>query len=121
MVRGLQDLALEFYSGITHKAEGILFGISGEEISVYWAHQKVRLASPLDHYRENTKTKFQYFYYPIHHGNGAIANRMYDEVQESVLLETQVTGFEMEDSRIQAIRYLAEGQEHSMPVDQVIS
>ncbi len=106
-----------FFKPYTEK----LFGISGQEISVYWAHQKVRLASPLDHYRENTKTKFQYFYYPIHHGYGAIANRMYGEVQEAVLLETQVTGFEVEDSRIQSIRYQADGQDLNMPVDQVIS
>lgn len=107
-----------FFKPYTEK----LFGISGQEISVYWARQKVRLASPLDHYRENTKTKFQYFYYPIHQGYGAIANRMYDEVRESVHLETQVTGFEVEDQRIRSISYQADGQEeHSMPVDQVIS
>lgn len=106
-----------FFKPYTEK----LFGISGQEISVYWARQKVRLASPLDHYRENTKTKFQYFYYPIHHGYGAIANSMYEAVREKVLLDTQVTGFETEDSRIRAVNYQTNGQEYSQPVDQVIS
>ncbi len=106
-----------FFKPYTEK----LFGIRGQDISVYWANQKVRLASPLDHYRENTKTKFQYFYYPIQHGYGAIADRMYAEVQESVHLETQVIGFEVQGDRIQAIRYQMDGQERDMPVDQVIS
>lgn len=106
-----------FFKPYTEK----LFGIPGNDISVYWARQKVRLASPLDHYRENTKTKFQYFYYPIQHGYGAIAKRLYEEVQPHVLLETQVTGFEIEDQRIRAVQYQKDGEQHSLPVEHVIS
>ena len=70
-----------FFQAYTEK----LFGVPGNEISVSWARQKVRLANPIDHYRENTKTKFQYFYYPIRGGYGAIANRLYEEVKDHVL------------------------------------
>lgn len=106
-----------FFKPYTEK----LFGIAGKDISVYWARQKVRLASPLDHYRENTKTKFQYFYYPVHHGYGAIANRLYQEVQEQVLLNTPVTGFEIRDQRIHAIHFRADGEDQRIPVEHVIS
>lgn len=106
-----------FFKPYTEK----LFGIPGKDISVYWARQKVRLASPLDHYRENTKTKFQYFYYPIQHGYGAIANRLYEEVREQVLLETQVTGFATDGQRIRAVHYQKNGEQHSLPVEHVIS
>jgi len=44
--KGLYDY---FFKPYTEK----LFGIPGEEISVLWARQKVRLANPLDNLREN--------------------------------------------------------------------
>jgi protoporphyrinogen oxidase len=69
-----------------------LLGIPGKEISISWARQKVRLASPFDHIRENTKTKFQYFYYPVRGGYGAIVDRLYDEIKEDVILGSTVTG-----------------------------
>ena len=79
-----------FFKPYTEK----LFGIPGGEISVLWARQKVRLANPLDSLRENTKTKFQYFYYPIHKGYGAIADALYANIQEQVCCNVAVKGIE---------------------------
>lgn len=106
-----------FFKPYTEK----LFGIPGNEISVLWARQKVRLANPLDNLRENTKTKFQYFYYPIRGGYGAIGEHLYAKIRENVLLNTRVIGFEMQDQQITAIQYEKDGQLHSEPVEMVIS
>jgi GT2 family glycosyltransferase/protoporphyrinogen oxidase len=106
-----------FFKPYTEK----LFGIPGDEISVLWARQKVRLANPLDNLRENTKTKFQYFYYPIRGGYGAIVNRLYEEIREHVLLEATVTRLDTDDQRISRVAYQHNGTEHQLEVDFVIS
>ncbi len=106
-----------FFQPYTEK----LFGTPGRDISVHWARQKVRLANPLDNFRENTKTKFIYFYYPIHGGYGAISERLYQEVAERVLTRAAVQGLEREDGRIAAVTYLKDGQEQRLPVNQVVS
>ncbi len=106
-----------FFQAYTEK----LFGVPGNEISVSWARQKVRLANPIDHYRENTKTKFQYFYYPIRGGYGAIANRLYEEVKDHVLLQTTVTGFEQDAGAIRGVQYQQDGQNHLLEVEHVVS
>ncbi len=112
--RGLYDI---FFKPYTEK----LFGIPGDEISVLWARQKVRLANPFDAWRQNSKTKFQYFYYPIRGGYGAIANKLYDEIRDHVKLNTTVLGLETEGTRISAIRYEQDGIERQERVDAVIS
>ena len=112
--RGLYNI---FFKPYTEK----LFGIPGNEISVLWARQKVRLANPLDSWRENTKTKFQYFYYPIRGGYGAIVNKLYDEICDHVMLDTTVLGLERGEDRITAIRYRKNGVEKQEAVDAVIS
>ena len=98
-----------------------LFGIPGKEISALWARQKVRLANPLDTLRENTKSKFSYFYYPIRGGYGAIANRLYGEINEQVLLEATVLGLETDGSRISHVRYKRGSKEIREPVEAVVS
>jgi len=98
-----------------------LFGIPGREISVLWAQQKVRLANPLDSLRENTKTKFNYFYYPRRGGYGAIAGSLYREIEDLVKLEATVLGLAHNDERITGIRYAYRGDEYDQPVDEVIS
>ncbi len=89
-----------FFQPYTEK----LFGIPGEEISLQWAQQKVRLSNPLDNYRENTKTKFQYFYYPLQGGYGAISNQLFNEIKEKVILNTSVSGFEMSNGEINSVK-----------------
>jgi GT2 family glycosyltransferase/protoporphyrinogen oxidase len=106
-----------FFKPYTEK----LFGIPGDEISVLWAQQKVRLANPLDNLRENTKTKFQYFYYPIRGGYGAIVNRLNDEIHSHVQLDTTVTGFEKSNNLLSRVIYQQNGIEQSIDVDAVVS
>ncbi|MCP4287095.1 MAG: NAD(P)-binding protein, partial [Gammaproteobacteria bacterium] len=101
--QGLYDF---FFRPYTEK----LFGIPGEEISVLWARQKVRLSSPFDRFRENTKTKFQYFYYPVQEGYGAIVNRMHKEIQDKVLLNATVTGLEKDGDALTTVVYEKDGQ-----------
>jgi protoporphyrinogen oxidase/GT2 family glycosyltransferase len=106
-----------FFKPYTEK----LFGIPGEDISVLWARQKVRLSNPLDNLRANTKTKFQYFYYPIHEGYGAIVNRLYSDIKEHVYLETQVKGLGAADNKITHVIYEKDGVETDLPVKNLIS
>jgi protoporphyrinogen oxidase/GT2 family glycosyltransferase len=112
--RGLYDY---FFKPYTEK----LFGIPGDEISVLWARQKVRLANPLDSLRENTKTKFQYFYYPIQNGYGAIANRLYEEIQDHVHLNTTVKSLVLDNDQIESVQYEKDGKTYNEPVDAIIS
>ena len=106
-----------FFKPYTEK----LFGISGDQISVLWAQQKVRLANPLDNLREGTKTKFQYFYYPIRDGYGAIVNNLYADIKDHVILNSTVTQLISENNRLTKIKYMSEGIENDIVVDSVIS
>ncbi len=106
-----------FFKPYTEK----LFGIAGNQISVLWARQKVRLANPLDTFRENTKNKFQYFYYPLRGGYGAISNSLFDKVKEKVQLEARVISFERQGGRISSVTYEQGGQRHELPVENIIS
>ena len=106
-----------FFQPYTEK----LFGIQGDEISVLWARQKVRLANPLDNIRENTKTKFQYFYYPIRGGYGAIVDRLYEEVKENVILNARLVDFIVEDNRFASVRYEKDGNSYVLISDYLIN
>jgi protoporphyrinogen oxidase/GT2 family glycosyltransferase len=112
--KGLYDY---FFKPYTEK----LFGIPGNQISVLWARQKVRLANPLDSLHENTKNKFQYFYYPIQNGYGAIADALYNEIKERVTFNVIVKGIETYNDRITAIQYEQDGQAVREEFDAVIS
>jgi GT2 family glycosyltransferase/protoporphyrinogen oxidase len=106
-----------FFQPYTEK----LFGIPGDQISVLWARQKVRLANPFDNLRESTKTKFQYFYYPVKGGYGAIVNRLYEDIKDRVQLKANVTRMETNPRGISKIYYELNGFEYEQPVDAVIS
>lgn len=106
-----------FFKPYTEK----LFGISGKEISVLWARQKVRLANPLDSLHENTKNKFQYFYYPIQKGYGAIADALYKDIKEKVIFNVTVKEIETYNDRITAIQFEQDGQTVREEFDAVIS
>jgi protoporphyrinogen oxidase/GT2 family glycosyltransferase len=98
-----------------------LFGIPGNEISVLWAQQKVRLANPLDSLHENTKNKFQYFYYPIQKGYGAIAEALYADILEKVFCNIPIKGIETKDNLITAALYEQDGHSVREEFDAVIS
>lgn len=98
-----------------------LFGIRGDEISISWAERKVRLASPFDHLRENTKTKFQYFYYPVRGGYGAIVDRLYEEIKANVILNSTVTGMEIGRNGVKNIHYRKDDQQFDLETQAVIS
>ena len=112
-----RELYSIFFQPYTEK----LFGISGKEISIQWARQKVRLANPLDKFLENTKTKFSYFYYPLQGGFGAIVDRLYKIVQDQVLFNAKVVGFQKQNQEITAVQYEHNHQEQALPVSAVIS
>ena len=73
--------------------------------------QKVRLASPFDPYRDDTKRKFSRFHYPLQGGYGAIAQGLYDRIKEHVLLESEIVGFKHNSGLIKTIIYRRQGQE----------
>jgi len=106
-----------FFKPYTEK----LFGINGRDISVLWAKQKVRLANPLDKFRENTKTKFQYFYYPLRGGYGAISNSLYDKIKDRIQFGAMVLGFKQDNERITTVIYEQGGQQNELRVENVVS
>ena len=106
-----------FFQPYTEK----LFGVQGNDISVYWAREKVRLTNPFDNLQENTKTKSQYFFYPIEGGYGSIVNRLYQQVQDYVKLETEVLGFEQQDRKLTEVIYRQNNTVNHLPIDFVIS
>jgi protoporphyrinogen oxidase/GT2 family glycosyltransferase len=112
-----QGLYNYFFKPYTEK----LFGIDGKDISVLWARQKVRLANPLDSLHENTKTKFQYFYYPVQNGYGAIAEALYATIRENVYCNVTVKGVETEGDHITKVRYEQDGKTIEEEFDAVIS
>lgn len=98
-----------------------LFGLSGDRISADWARQKVRIATPLDRLRENSRRRFSYFYYPIQGGYGSIVQRIYQEVQECVLLNAPVLSLKVSDDRVDKIVYKYEDQVRCESFDVIIS
>jgi hypothetical protein len=71
--------------------------------------------------RESSKTKFRYFYYPIHGGYGAISQRLYQQVRDRVKLKSKVTGLFLDGKRITEVVYECEGKRHQESVDVLIS
>ncbi len=106
-----------FFQPYTEK----LFGISGEEISRTWAKMKVRIANPFDLIRESTKTKFQYFYYPVTGGYGAIAEQLYRKIINHVKLNSRIIELKEDHQLIKKVRYEQNGTIHEEKVDAVIS
>lgn len=98
-----------------------LFGIPGSSIALSWAKSKVRLAGPLDRFRESSKTKFNHFYYPERGGYGEIAATIYREIQSTVQLNSKVTGLEAQENKVTRINYIQNGNQQEMEVDLAIS
>ncbi len=98
-----------------------LFGISGDDIAVEWAKEKIRLSGPLDILRESSKRKFSYFYYPIRGGYGAIADALYRDVKPQIRLNCAVKTLETSDGVIAAVRSEREGRTERDEFDYVIS
>jgi GT2 family glycosyltransferase/protoporphyrinogen oxidase len=112
--RGLNDFIFRPY---TER----LFGLSGDEISVEWAKQKIRLSGPLDILRESSKKKFSYFYYPVRGGYGAIAQTLYKEVESQVRLNCMVKSLEFREGQIVAVHSEQQGKSCRDEFDLVIS
>jgi len=99
-----------------------LFSTPGHKIAVEWAIWKVRLASPFDRIRPSTRTKFRTFYYPLSGGYGAIANNLYHNIRDQVILNAQVTSLvRVDNDQIKGVTYRTNGEEHTIWADQIIS
>ncbi len=112
--QGLYDL---FFGPYTQK----LLGISAKEISPEWGRQKLRSSGFSQWFKRNSKTYFNSFYYPITGGYGTIAERMADELVDSILVNTRVTGLDFNKNRITSITLHQNGKEDTMECDQLIS
>lgn len=112
--RGLNDFVFRPY---TER----LFGLTGDEISVEWAKQKIRLSGPLDILRESSKKKFSYFYYPVRGGYGAIGDALFKQIAPQVRFNCPVRSFETRDGRIVAVRSEQQGVAVRDEFDVVIS
>lgn len=99
-----------------------LFSLPGDQIAVEWARRKVRLASPITRFKKATKTKFNSFYYPIHGGYGAIADALYNEIKENIILGAQVTTLERgSNGAVTSVIYTHAGEQKRLTADTVIS
>ncbi len=112
--RGLYE---SFFKPYTQK----MFGVPPAEISVEWARQKLRVSGFRDAIRRDTKIYFSQFHYPRSGGYGAISQGIYERVADCVKLESRITGLEIEEGRVHAVRYEQDGNEHVMVCDRVIS
>ncbi len=112
--RGLYE---HFFKPYTQK----MFGVPPSEISVEWARQKLRVSGFRDAIKRDTKIYFSQFHYPRTGGYGAISGKVYEQVSDCVKLESRITGLEIEEGRIFALRYEHDGAEHSMDCDRVVS
>lgn len=81
---GLNDI---FFKPYSEK----LFGIPANTISAEWGKRKIRVSGVKDMLKKDTKLYFDSFYYPNRGGYGAISEKLYQCVAESVQLETKVT------------------------------
>lgn len=100
-----------------------LFTLPGNEVDVEWARRKVRLASPVDRFRQATKTKFSAFYYPIQGGYGAIASALYEAVADHVIFNARVTGLtrDAENGDITSVEYEHQGTKQRIDTTTVLS
>ncbi|MGK7394492.1 MAG: FAD-dependent oxidoreductase [Candidatus Cyclobacteriaceae bacterium M3_2C_046] len=112
--RGLYEF---FFRPYTEK----LLGAKPEELSIEWGRQKIRVSGLADVFKRNSKIFFRGFYYPIKGGYGSIVNSMHDQIKDNVLLNSRVTGFELEGNKITGVKYQEEGVEKVYKCDRVIS
>lgn len=98
-----------------------IFGCPSDQISADWARRKVRISGPLDFLRQSSKKHFAYFYYPISGGFGAILERIYQDIQDCVKLNSPVRALETSGGRVNAVVYEEKGIYRCEFFDQVIS
>ena len=106
-----------FFQPYTEK----MFGIAGNQISIDYARQKVRISGFLDFLRESSKKHFSYFYYPMEDGFGAIVERVYRDIRDQVCLNAPVRGLKRTGDRVEAVLYEEHGRQRSEEFDLVIS
>jgi protoporphyrinogen oxidase len=112
--RGLYDFFFEPY---TKK----MFGVPPAEISVTWGREKLRSSGLLDALKRQSKTFFHTFWYPENGGYQAILDAMLAQVRGEVLLESPVTGLDVDDGRVTGVRYRRDGAEQRFDCDRVFS
>lgn len=98
-----------------------LFGIDAKDISLLWAKNKVRLNNPFRNKKQNNKNTFGDFYYPIEGGYGVIAEKLYQNVKDNVLLESEVVSTKIKEGEITEIIYNNKGVLKTYECDSVIS
>jgi protoporphyrinogen oxidase len=67
-----------------------LLGIPSSEISPSWGRRKIRVSGFRDLVRRDPRLYFREFYYPAENGYGAIANRLYADVRDTVHLQSRL-------------------------------
>ena len=112
--QGLYDLFFEPY---TRK----LLGVSSKEISPEWGRQKLRSSGFSQWLKRNSKTYFDSFYYPMTGGYGTIAKRMAEELGDSILVNTRVSGLDFDKNQITTVTLHHNGKEDIIECDQLIS
>jgi protoporphyrinogen oxidase len=75
-----------------------LFGIPAGEISAEWGRRKIRVAGLRDMVRRESKLYFKEFYYPRSGGYGAITQRLYEEVKDSVRLDSRLVAVRRDEA-----------------------
>ena len=112
--QGLYDLFFEPY---TQK----LLGVSAKEVSPEWGRQKLRSSGFSQWFKQNSKTYFNSFYYPLTGGYGTIAERLATELVDSILVNTRVTDLDFVDNRITTVTIYRNGKQEIIECDQLIS
>jgi protoporphyrinogen oxidase len=80
-----------------------LFGIPATEISPTWGRRKLRLGGLKDIIRRESRLYFKDFYYPAHHGYGAIADALCKPIRRHVHLHHRLTAIRcLPDGRFEA-------------------
>jgi protoporphyrinogen oxidase len=67
-----------------------LFGIPASEIATSWGYRKLRVGGLKDMLQRNSKLYFRYFYYPKQDGYGAFCQRLYQDVEPFVRLNSRL-------------------------------
>ena len=112
-----QSLTEFFFRPYTEK----IFGIPANEISTDWATQKIRVSGVLDMIRRNTKTYFNYFFYPKAGGYGAFCQSLHQKIHENVRLSTSVKALHVDQNKVVSITYETEDGEKTEEFDVVVS
>jgi protoporphyrinogen oxidase len=98
-----------------------LFGIPSNEISAEWGRRKIRVAGLRDMVRRQSKLYFKDFYYPQRGGYGAISERLYEAVKNSVRLNSRLVAVERDGNKY-VCRFVDEnGASHTTEFDTLVT